>query len=68
VRQEIHHGTETQDAAGQLVALEQRGWRITYDERRPATARALSLPHRLRLERETLRLRLLVTRWRDVGP
>lgn len=53
---------ETLDSAGQrLAALTQDGWRVTYADY--ASAHGQTLPARLTLERDTVRVRLLVEDW-----
>ncbi|HWP94954.1 MAG TPA: lipoprotein insertase outer membrane protein LolB [Gammaproteobacteria bacterium] len=50
------------DSHGRLRWLEQDGWRVTYDGYQ--TSGALALPRRVTFERETLRVRIVIERWR----
>jgi outer membrane lipoprotein LolB len=49
------------DAAGLMTRLEQSGWEINYD--RYQTVAGLSLPGRLRLERDDIAVRLVIDEW-----
>lgn len=49
------------DAAGLMTRLEQSGWEINYD--RYQSVAGLSLPGRLRLERDDIAVRLVVDEW-----
>jgi len=57
--------TARYDAAGHLVALDQDGWAVAYE--RYAAVDGHALPHRVTLEREGLRVRLVIDRW-ALGP
>jgi len=49
------------DANGRMVELDQDGWRIALDRYRSVDGR--ELPHRVKLERAELRLRLVIDSW-----
>lgn len=57
--------TLRRDAGGHLAGLEQDGWTVAYD--RYAEVGGSVLPHRVTLEREGLRVRLVIDRW-TLGP
>jgi len=49
------------DAAGLMTRLEQSGWVINYD--RYQSVAGLSLPGKLRLERDDIAVRLVIDEW-----
>jgi outer membrane lipoprotein LolB len=53
--------TKTTDARGELVSLDQYGWHVEYQEY--AEVDGYSLPTRLTLERDQIRIKLAVTDW-----
>jgi outer membrane lipoprotein LolB len=55
--------TPRHDDAGRLVFLEQDGWRIAFDRYR-AVDDGGALPHRVKLAREGLEVRLVIDAWR----
>jgi outer membrane lipoprotein LolB len=61
---------ETPNASGQLTVLEQGEWRVEYAEYRAFGEGELqaSLPRRMALKREGVRLRLVVDRWTVATP
>jgi outer membrane lipoprotein LolB len=54
-------GEEQVDELGRLTALDQAGWRITFE--RFSQQGSSWLPARTRLERETVRVRVVADRW-----
>ncbi len=56
----------TLDAQGQLLTLEQAGWRMTYEQYMPLDA-GPTLPHKLLIDNGDTRWRLLVDRWQLAG-
>lgn len=58
--------SEVLDADGRLAALEQQGWRVSFDEYReqPLGRVRVALPRRLAATDGSLRLRLVIDRWR----
>lgn len=53
--------TKTTDARGELVSLDQGGWHVEYQEY--AEVEGFSLPTRLTLERDQIRIKLAVSDW-----
>lgn len=53
-------------ADGQLLRMDQAGWRIVYTEWQPATANEPALPKRVEAERGQAKVRLIVDTW-DFG-
>ena len=53
------------DRSGRIVAIRQDGWRIRYSAFFPAQVGVLELPKLLELDRDNLKIKLIIDRWLD---